>query len=403
MTEGPTVLENPAPRAAALRRTPLYAFHLRHHGQMVPFAGWEMPLHYGSIMEEHRAVRTSVGLFDVSHMGILTVRGGSAPALLSRRTTANASRVAPGQCRYTFWLDAEGAILDDLIFTRADTGIGEAPPAFVAVPNAARADKIRELLREHRRADTDVEAHNGAVAILAVQGPQSRATLERLWGWSLQELRPFHAAYFPATPGTGPAGGRLLDDPFPTPLQHEIWISRTGYTGELGYELFVPGAQADALAERLVAAGARPCGLGARDTLRLEKGYLLSGQDFHEDHTPLEAGQDRFVEFDHPFVGREALEKQKAAGPPLRWVGLTPAEPTAIPRHGQAVLSGAQTVGTVTSGGFSPTLQHGIALAYVAAPFAAVGTNVAIDIRGHPVPAVVVALPFVPAGHPELK
>ncbi len=403
MTQGPTILEAPPPRPAPLRRTPLYDFHLRHHGQMVPFAGWEMPLHYGSIVEEHRAVRSSVGLFDVSHMGILTVRGASGPALLSRRTTANAAKLSPGQCRYTFLLDADGAIVDDLIFTRADTGAGEAPPAFVAVPNAARAEKIRDLLQEHRRPDTDIEAHNGAVAILAVQGPASRTTLERLWGWSLAELRPFHAAYFPWTPVPGGSGGHLLDDAFPQPLATAAWVSRTGYTGELGYELFVPGAQADALAERLVGAGVRPCGLGARDTLRLEKGYLLSGQDFHEDRTPLEAGQDRFIEFDHAFVGRDALEKQRAAGPTVRWVGLTLAEPSAIPRHGQVVLSGAQPVGSVTSGGFSPTLQRGIALAYVATPVASVGSSLSVDIRGRPVGATVVPLPFVPAGHPGLK
>lgn len=404
MTDAPGVLETPAARPVALRRTPLYAFHLRHHGQMVPFAGWEMPLHYGSIVDEHRTVRSSVGLFDVSHMGILSVRGPTGPALLSRRTTANAAKMVPGQCRYTFLLNATGEIVDDLILTRVDTGLDEAPPAFVVVPNAARAGKIRDLLHEHRRPDTEVERYNDAVAILAVQGPQSRATLEQLFGWSLRSLTPFHGGYFPWAPTSGGGNGvRLLDGPFPDPLTDHALVSRTGYTGELGYELFVRGQDADAIAERLVAAGARPCGLGARDTLRLEKGYLLSGQDFHDDRTPLEAGQDRFVEFDHAFVGRDALEKQKSAGVALRLAGLTLTDPTAIPRHGQTVLIGERPVGTVTSGGFSPTLQRGIALAYVATPLAAEGTSMAIDIRGRPVPAGVVGLPFVPSGHPELK
>lgn len=402
MTEVEGVLERTLPRAGPLRRTPLYAFHLRHHGQLVPFAGWEMPLHYGSIVEEHRAVRSSVGLFDVSHMGILSVRGGGAPALLSRRTTANAAKVVPGQCRYTFLLAADGAIVDDLILTRVDTGAGEAPPSFVVVPNASRAEKVRDLFQEHRRPDTRVERHNGDVAILAVQGPESRATLERLFGWRLEGLVPFHAGYFPAAPSaTAGAPGVLLDAGFPEPLAEHVLVSRTGYTGELGFELFVSGATAEAVAERLVAAGVRPCGLGARDTLRLEKGYLLSGQDFHEDHSPLEAGQDRFVEFDHPFVGRAPLAKQRETGVPARLVGLTTTDPAAIPRHGQVVTIGAGPVGVVTSGGFSPTLQKGIALAYVAPEASATGTAVRVDIRGRSVDARVVPVPFVPARRPN--
>ncbi|MCI4352028.1 MAG: glycine cleavage system aminomethyltransferase GcvT [Thermoplasmata archaeon] len=401
MTEAPGVLETPGAAPVRLRQTPLDAFHRRHHGQMVPFAGWEMPLHYGSIVDEHRAVRTSVGFFDVSHMGILSVRGATAPALLSRRLTANASQIVAGQCRYAFLLDAFGEIIDDLILTRVDEGGGEAPPAFVVVPNAARAAKVRNLLQEHRRPDTTVGWHNDAVAILAVQGPESRALLERSFGWSLRGLSPFHAGYFAWPPTAGETVGRLLDDPFPGPLAKHALVSRTGYTGELGYELFMESATADAIAERLVAGGARPCGLGARDTLRLEKGYLLSGQDFHEDRTPLEAGQDRFVEFDHNFVGREALEKQKAVGVPAHLVGLALTDPTAIPRHGQAVLAGDQPAGTVTSGGFSPTLQHGIALAYVAVPLSSAGTALTVDIRGRRAAALVVPLPFVPSGRPN--
>jgi aminomethyltransferase len=404
VNDAPGVLETPAARPGTLRRTPLYEFHLRHHALMVPFAGWEMPLHYGSIVEEHRTVRTSVGLFDVSHMGILSVRGASAPALLSRRTTADASKIAPGQCRYTFLLDAAGEIVDDLILTRVDQGLGEAPPAFVVVPNAARAGKIRDLLHEHRRPDTVVERYNDDVAMLAVQGPESRATLERLFGWSLKTLPPFRAGYFPWNPASPDERvGRLSDTYFPGPLGVFALVTRTGYTGELGYELFVRGPAADEVAESLVAGGVRPCGLGARDTLRLEKGYLLSGQDFHEDRTPLEAGQDRFVDFDHTFVGRESLAKQKETGVTVRLVGLALTEPDAIPRHGQTVLADGQPAGTVTSGGFSPTLRRGIALAYVADPRASEGSSLTIDIRGRPVRAEVVPLPFVPAGAPKVK
>jgi aminomethyltransferase len=401
MTDLSGRVATPLPAAVPLRRSPLDAFHRRHQAQMVPFGGWEMPLRYGSIVEEHQAVRTSVGLFDVSHMGILSVRGAGAPWLLARRTTANAARIVPGQCRYTFLLDATGAIVDDLILTRVDEGTGESPPAFVVVPNAARAGKVRDLFQEHRRPDTTVGRHNGEVAILAVQGPASRTLLEQRFGWSLSDLAPFHAGYFPGERGAKEAGGGTLDEPFPAPLERHVLVSRTGYTGELGYELFVRAAGADEVAERLVEAGARPCGLGARDTLRLEKGYLLSGQDFHEDRTPLEAGQDRFVEFDHLFVGREALEAQRAAGLPARLVGLTLADPGAIPRHGQPLLAAGQPAGVVTSGGFSPTLKRGIALAYVATALTAAGTTLTVDLRGRAVEATVAPLPFVPGRRPN--
>ena len=173
-------------------------------------------------------------------------------------------------------------------------------------------------------------------------------------------------------------------------------MSRTGYTGEAGYELFVPGARADAIAERLLAAGVRPIGLGARDTLRLEKGYLLSGQDFHGDRTPLDAAQDRFVELDHTFVGRPVLDKQKAEGTSVRFVGLAADDPTAIPRNGTVVRHDGKAVATVTSGALSPSLKVGIALAYLPTAIATPGTGVTFEIRGREAPGKVVPLPFYP-------
>ncbi len=356
-----------------------------------------MPLYYGSILEEHQAVRESVGFFDVSHMGIFTVHGGHAAALLSRRTTANVETLAPGHCRYTFLVDAEGLIVDDLVLGRIDDGADEAR-SFVAVCNAATTLRISEILRQHRRPDTLVNQWNGTVAILAVQGPQALTLLKRMYPWDLDALRPFSIAFFPrdASGRFGREGG--LGGALPNDLSTSVLVSRTGYTGELGYELYVSGATVSSVAERLEQGGARPCGLGARDTLRLEKGYLLSGQDFHRDHTPLEAGQDRFVEFDHAFVGRQALEKQRAKGIPVLLRGLTVGAAGAIPRHGTRVLKDGQPVGVVTSGGLSPSLGHGVAMAYLAPQFAPPGTELDLEIRGRPVPAKVVALPFVPAG-----
>lgn len=394
-----STLATPAPSGPAppLRRTALYPFHTARTAHLVPFGGWEMPLYYRSILEEHRAVRTGVGLFDVGHMGVLTATGGHAGALLSRRTTAHAERIAPGQCRYTFLTEFNGAILDDLLITRLDAQDPLAP-TYLVVPNAARTPKVVEVLTEHRRPDTEIAVHNPGVTILAVQGPGSRQLLEAQFGWSLAGLKFYHGRWFPAAAGTGVSPEGVVGRPFPASLDRLIYVSRTGYTGELGYELFVRAADAVALAERFVGAGAVPCGLGARDTLRQEKGYLLSGQDFNRDRTPLEAGQDRFVEMDHSFVGREALQTQLKEGIPVRWVGLRTDDPEAIPRHGTPILVGGQVIAHATSGGRSPTLQAGIALGYLPPPLDAVGTEVALEIRGKPVPAHVVALPFVPSG-----
>ena len=384
------------PPEAQLRESPLAEFHRAHAGHMVPFAGWELPLYYTGILAEHEAVRSHAGLYDVSHMGIVTVDGGTAPALLSRRTTADLTKLAPGQCKYTFFLESEGKIVDDLIVTRLDEG-GPEGPRFLAVPNAARATRVVEILRHHRKPDVRIAIHNGQVAILAVQGPASRATLEKRFGWSLGALGPYRARWFPAEPGAPGAADGTLGPSVPQDLAHRILVSRTGYTGETGFELFVAASRAVHVAESLVEAGVTPVGLGARDTLRLEKGYLLSGQDFDRDRSPYEAAQDRFVDLNHEFVGREALVKQKAKAEYPRLAGIVVDEPGAIPRHGTPVRSGDGVVATVTSGGLSPTLKHGIALAYLPPALAVPGTPLTLDLRGRPVSAKVVALPFLPS------
>jgi aminomethyltransferase len=382
-----------------LRRTALYDFHRRHGGHIVPFAGWEMPLYYTSILAEHRAVREGVGVFDVSHMGILTVEGGHAADLLGRRTTANVPSLTPEQVRYTFLLEATGYIVDDLLISRLDSG-EELTRSFMVVPNASRADEIEEILRQHRGPDTTIGRWNGPVALLAVQGPKSRAVLESLFPWDLSGLPFYHVRFFPKKEGTGPRSGRLGLH-VPGALEEWLLVSRTGYTGELGYEVFVPAKEADALAERLFAAGVVPCGLGARDTLRLEKGYLLSGQEFHRDHTPLEAGQERFVDFDHLFVGSPTLEKERAEGPKRRLVGIEVAEADAIPRHGTPITAAGKPVTEATSGGLSPTLGKGVALAYVPPELAPPGTALTLEIRGREVAGRVVALPFLKAARPR--
>jgi aminomethyltransferase len=379
-----------APPPVSLHRTPLAEFHLRHGAHLVPFAGWEMPLYYTSILAEHHAVRTGVGLFDVSHMGVLAVTGAHAADLLARRTTANVPLLKPGQVRYTFFLEGVGGgIVDVLLVSRLDDGTTLARE-YLAVPNAARTDEVEEILRQHRLPDTTITRWNGKSAFLAVQGPQSRALLERTFGWDLAGLGFYRAAWFRRTGGGAGGLGRSIAHGF----TDSYLVSRTGYTGERGFEILLPAAESDTVAERLVTGGAVPSGLAARDTLRLEQGYLLSGQEFHRDHTPLEAGQERFVEFDHEFVGRAVLEKQRADGPAVRLVGLGVEAPGAIPRHGTPVRRGDVPLGVVTSGGLSPTLGHGIALAYLPREHATPGTEVVLTLRGRDVPARVVALPF---------
>ncbi|HTT15001.1 MAG TPA: glycine cleavage system aminomethyltransferase GcvT [Thermoplasmata archaeon] len=390
MTEVAPPADGPTP---PLRRTPLFEFHRRHGAHLVPFSGWEMPLYYDSILSEHRAVREGVGLFDVSHMGLFTVDGGHAADLLGRRTTANVPALAPGEARYAFLLEATGKIVDDLFVTRIDEGT-DLTRSYYVVPNAGRADEVEEILRQHRGPDTTIHRWNGKAALLAVQGPRSRALLEAEFGWDLSGLAFHHAAWFPQAPGPAPAPGRL-GPLVPAGLATDLLVSRAGYTGELGFEVLVPADRAEAIAERLVARGAVPTGLGARDTLRLEKGFLLSGQDFHRDRSPIEAGQDRFVSFDHVFVGRPALEKERADGPAERLVGIEVTADGAIPRHGTPIHAPGGVVTQATSGGPSPGLGHGIALAYLPRALAVPGTEVSLDLRGRAVPGRVVALPFV--------
>ena len=391
---------NAGPAAAPLLRTPLYDFHVAHGAHFVPFNGWEMPLYYSSILAEHAAVRSGVGFFDVGHMGILTVEGSTAAALLSRRTTANVERLVPGQAHYTFFLELTGHIVDDLLITRLDRG---ASPVriFLAVPNAGRAFEIESILQQHRHPDVTIRRWNGAATIIAVQGPGSRRLLETLMNWSLAPLKFYTSRFYPdPTPSGAPSEG-IVGGAIPGDLAHGIFVSRTGYTGELGYELYVPGPRAIPIAEALTRAGAVPCGLGARDTLRLEKGFLLSGQEFSRDRSPIEAGQDRFVELDHPFVGRPTIDKEVAEGTPERLVGLTVTEPGAIPRHGTPIRHDGMAIGTLTSGGLSPSLHVGIALAYLPKELTRPGTVVELELRGRWVPAAVTPLPFVPAAHPS--
>ncbi|GHF12915.1 MULTISPECIES: glycine cleavage system aminomethyltransferase GcvT [Streptomyces] len=363
----------------APRRTALDATHRALGATMTDFAGWDMPLRYGSERDEHLAVRTRAGLFDLSHMGEITLTGPQAGAALDFALVGNLSALAVGRARYTMICNAEGGILDDLIVYR----LGE--QEFMVVANASNAQTVLDALTERAAGfDTEVRDDRDDYALIAVQGPASPGILKSVTDADLDGLK-----YYAGLPGTV-AGVPAL-------------IARTGYTGEDGFELFVAPADAEklwqALTEAGAAAGLVPCGLSCRDTLRLEAGMPLYGHELTTATTPFDAGLGRVVKFDKQgdFVGREALQAAAAraeTAPPRKLVGLVAAG-RRVPRAGYQVVAGGEVVGEVTSGAPSPTLGKPIAIAYVDAAHATPGTEgVAVDIRGSHEAYEVVALPF---------
>ncbi|MBW8088755.1 glycine cleavage system aminomethyltransferase GcvT [Streptomyces hygroscopicus subsp. hygroscopicus] len=370
MTDAP-----PAPR-----RTALDARHRALGATMTDFAGWDMPLRYGSERDEHTAVRTRAGLFDLSHMGEISLTGPQAGQALDHALVGHLSALAVGRARYTMICDDEGGILDDLIVYR----LGD--EEFLVVANAANAQVVLDALTERVGGfEASVRDDRDAYALIAVQGPEAQGILGSLTDADLAGLK-----YYAGLPGTV-AGVPAM-------------IARTGYTGEDGFELFLAPDDAervwDALTEAGAPAGLVPCGLSCRDTLRLEAGMPLYGHELSTDITPFDAGLGRVVKFDKPgdFVGREALEaasRRADSVTPRTLVGLV-AEGRRVPRAGYAVLAAdGSRIGRVTSGAPSPTLGRPIAMAYVDARYAKPGTEgVTVDIRGTQEPYEVVALPF---------
>jgi aminomethyltransferase len=367
-----------------LRHTALDALHRSLGATMTDFAGWDMPLRYGSERDEHQAVRTKAGLFDLSHMGEITVTGPQAAALLDYALVGNIGSVGVGRARYTMICQADGGILDDLIVYRlAETEA--ASSTYLVVANASNAQVVLDALTERAAGfDAEVRDDRDAYALIAVQGPESPGILKSLTDAGLDGLK-----YYAGLPGTV-AGVPAL-------------IARTGYTGEDGFELFVKPEHAVELWQALTKAGEgvglAPCGLSCRDTLRLEAGMPLYGHELSTSLTPFDAGLGRVVKFEKEgdFVGREALREAAAraeTNPPRVLVGLI-AEGRRVPRAGYPVVAGGEVIGEVTSGAPSPTLGKPIAMAYVDATHSAPGTaGVGVDIRGSHEPYEVVALPF---------
>ena len=354
-----------------LRRTPLYDAHVALGARIVPFAGWEMPVQYpAGISAEHKAVREACGMFDVSHMGEVIVRGPDAIAFVNHVTSNDASALAVGQIQYSTLLTGRGTIVDDLLVYRY-------PEHLFLVINAGNRDADIAWLREHIGAfDATLEDVSDSFALIAVQGPHAPACVQRLTDTALGEMKYYRFVE-----------GEVAGVP--------AIISRTGYTGELGFELYVPWEQAETVWSALLAPGdVAPCGLGARDTLRLEAGMALYGHELDIDTTPLEAGLSWLVKLGKPdFLGKDVLVRQHTDGVERRLVGFTFDE-RAIPRHGMPVWYGDVQVGSVCSGTMSPTLGTPIGTCYLPAAAAVEGTVFAVDIRGRQVPARVVPLPF---------
>ena len=358
-----------------LRQTALTPRHRAEGAKLAPFAGWEMPLEFDGTLSEHRAVRSSVGVFDVSHLGTVTVTGDGAEEAVAATFTNDPSRLDDGSSQYTLCCDDDGGIVDDLIVYRL------AADRFVAVPNAANNAAVVGRLRSAADAvGAEVDDVGPDRAILAVQGPDALSLVDDVVG-------------------TDPAAVAYLGVLETTFRGAEILLCRTGYTGEVGCELVVPNAVAVGLWDELLARGAARCGLGARDTLRLEMGYPLHGNDLSVDTDPYEARLgwavklDRGIEGEGGFTGRDALVAAKERGPSRRLWGLR-GEGRRPPRAGMTVLHDGREVGRVTSGSFSPTLEIGIGLAYLDEPLGP-GETVEVDVRGSEVPFEVVRPPFV--------
>jgi aminomethyltransferase len=352
---------------------------------MVPFGGWEMPLQYTGILAEARAVRTSLGLFDVSHMGRLRIAGQDAPAFLERVLTARVESLRLGRARYTFLLNEMGGIIDDCIVFRLPPFPSE-EEQWLLVPNAANRETVLAWLARWAPAFRRVSIHDATkeTVMIAAQGPGAAAALDRLFPQPPSAMRPFAAAEM-----------EIALDPTRPSARAPVLVSRTGYTGEDGFELITSREAGPPLWRLLQERGGTPCGLGARDTLRLEAGLMLHGNDMTPATTPLEAGLERFLALEEKgdFVGQAALLHQRRQGLKQRLVGFILLA-AGIPRHGYAILAGGRPVGAVTSGGYSPTLDRGIGMGYVPLEHASPDTSLAVDLRGRPAAARVVPLPF---------
>lgn len=356
------------------RKTPLYDEHRRLGAKMVPFAGWLMPVQYTSIVEEHQAVRNNVGVFDISHMGQFIVEGAEAQAWLNSMLTNNIVKLDVGMGQYTFLLNDRGGIIDDLIVYRIDK------QKYLLVVNAARADEDFAWLQNHLPKGISLISRSANFGAVAIQGPQTTALFHALFGKEVELPRRNH----------------IVDVPFNTT---SVSVARTGYTGEDGIEVFFGANDTakfwSAVLEQGKPFGIKACGLGARDTLRLEMCYPLNGSDLSPERNPIEAGLGLFVDLTKPdFVGRDVLVNTKESGPREKLVAFRMKEKGPPPRPHYAVFRNGERIGEVTSGTLSPSLNWGIGMAYVSSAHAKIGAEIEVEIRTQKFPATVEKKPL---------
>ena len=353
-----------------LKKTPLNEVEKALGGKMVDFGGWELPVQFSGILEEHEAVRTDVGVFDVSHMGEITVRGPQALELLQRSTCNDVAKLADGRAHYTGLLYPNGTFVDDILIYQM------AADDYFVVVNASNSDKDFAWLQQAAQG-MDVEVRNASAdyAQLAIQGPNAERVLQTMTSVPLADIK-----YYRFDRGDVDGAPAI--------------VSRTGYTGEDGFEVYVAPEHAPRILKKLVDAGVKPCGLGARDTLRLEAKMALYGNDIDDTTTPIEADLGWIVKLDKgDFTGRNVLEREKQEGPRRKLVGFEMVD-RGIARHGYPVVEGSEEIGVVTSGTHSPTLKKSIGLAYLPLDKSAQGTEFMVLIRGKETRARVVPTPF---------
>jgi aminomethyltransferase len=355
---------------STIQSTPLENLHVRLGARMVPFAGWNMPVQYTSIMDEHAAVRGTAGIFDISHMGQFLVSGPGALAWLNKMLANNVAKLGNGQGQYSFLLNEAGGVIDDLIVYR--TGDSD----FFLVVNASMIDVDFAWMAKHRPGDVELRNESALWAGMAVQGPESAAAFAK--ACPSQTLPPRNGIV------------RFLVE------GGDAVVCRTGYTGEDGFEFFCPAEKGEAWFEKFIESGVKACGLGARDSLRLEMCYPLNGSDLSPERTPIEAGLGFFVDLEKgDFIGRETLAKQKAEGSAEKLVALEYTDKGAPPRsHYPLEDAAGNVISELSSGVLSPSLGKGIAMAYVPAALSKPGTELFVDVRGRKFPAKVVKKPF---------
>ncbi|HET7435596.1 MAG TPA: glycine cleavage system aminomethyltransferase GcvT [Thermoanaerobaculia bacterium] len=353
-----------------LKKTPLNQVEHELGGKMVDFGGWELPVQYSGILEEHDAVRNRVGLFDVSHMGEITVKGPQALELLQKTTCNDVSKLDNGRAQYNGLLYPNGGFVDDILIYQ------NAPNDYFIVVNASNTDKDYEWFAQQAQGlDAEVKNVSADYAQLAIQGPEAERVLQQTTDADLSSIKYYRF-------GNGTVDGV------------PAIISRTGYTGEDGFEVYVSPEHAPRIFRKFVELGAKPCGLGARDTLRLEAKMALYGNDIDDTTTPLQADLAWIVKLEKgDFAGRDVLQKEKAAGPPRKLVGFEMVD-RGIGRHGYPIVDGSNEIGVVTSGTHSPTLKKAIGLAYLPLDKSAHGSEFTILIRGKETRARVVPTPF---------